>query len=126
MPSCFSLGVNGLMKLGSLGSLGGLSRLPSGGGSFGLPRLSQEVVRQGDPGPPPASGANGSAALEGARVASLSPPFCGHGCGTCGRSAHCFCALYCPCLTLFLLSGEKIAGLHLYCCLLVTSACHDC
>ena len=53
-PSCFSLGVNGLMKLGSLGSLGlsggGLSRLPSGGGSFGLPRLSQELARPGDPG----------------------------------------------------------------------------
>ena len=70
-PSCFSLGVNGLMKIGSLGSLGlsgGLSRLPSSGGSFGLPRLSHEFVKQAETtGLPPASGPASSPAPEGAR-----------------------------------------------------------
>lgn len=55
------LSANGLMKLGSLGSLSlsglpsGLPSMPSGGSSFGLPRLSQAFAPMLEPDhrPPP-------------------------------------------------------------------------
>lgn len=41
-------GASSLMMIGSLGSLGLLPSMPSGGSSFGLPHLSQVFARPGD------------------------------------------------------------------------------